>query len=270
MVADHQGRRHQGGVSSLMVSLMAAWGQVRRCRPYPPTVRCSTDSGHIAAIRELAKRGHELPCYLGSPTCFSISPQPANRKLASGSLTREHEEERMRRLATSTLSAIAGFAITVAPGPSTAQSHMTKDQLVGSWQITSFKATAGNQVIYPLGEHPGGYWGFSQNRFWVLLIDSTRKAPAAAAFTDTEAVALMKTHAAYTGKYDADPAETPDGIKITVHVDASSTQALTGTERVFFMRVNGSKLTVKSPSLLIPMSGQTLTGILQLEFARTD
>jgi hypothetical protein len=104
----------------------------------------------------------------------------------------------------------------------------------------------------------------------VLLIDSTRKAPAAAAFTDAEAASLMKSHAAYTGKYDADPAETPDGIKITVHVDASSTQALTGTERVFFMRVDSNKLTAKSPSLLIPMSGQTLTGILQLEFARAD
>jgi hypothetical protein len=44
-------------------------------------------------------------------------------------------------------------------------------------------------------------------------MDSTRKAPAAAALTDAEAVSLMKSHAAYTGKYDVDPAQTPDGTK---------------------------------------------------------
>jgi hypothetical protein len=70
-----------------------------------------------------------------------------------------------------------------------------------------------------------------------MLVDSTRKAPAAAAMTDGEAVSLMKSHAAYTGKYDVDPAQTADGIKITVHVDAASNQALNGTNRVFYARV---------------------------------
>jgi len=94
------------------------------------------------------------------------------------------------------------------------------------------------------------------------LVLCPSEAPAAAAFTDAEAVSIMKSHAAYTGKYDADLIQTPDGIKITVHVDASSSQALTGTDRVFFMRVDGNKLSVKSSSLLIPMSGRTLTGVL--------
>jgi len=171
---------------------------------------------------------------------------------------------------TSILAAIASLGMTVVTVPSQAQSPMAKDQLVGTWQIVSFRTTNGEQTIYPLGEHPSGYWGFSPSRFWVLLINSARKAPAAAAFTDAEAVSLMKSHAAYTGKYDADPAQTPDGIKITVHVDASSSQALTGTDRVFFMRVDGNKLSVKSQSLLIPMSGRTLTGVLQLEFVKAD
>jgi Lipocalin-like domain len=168
------------------------------------------------------------------------------------------------------LAAIAGLAMIVVSVPSQAQSQMTKDELVGTWQIVSFKATSGSQVSYPLGEHPNGYWGFSPTRFWVLLTSSARKTPAAAAFTDAEAVALMKSHAAYSGKYDVDPAQTPDGIKISIHVDASSSQALTGTERVFFMRVDDHKLTARSPSLLIPMSGLTLTGILQLEFEKAD
>jgi hypothetical protein len=41
-----------------------------------------------------------------------------------------------------------------------------------------------------------------------MLIDSTRKAPAAAALTDAEAVSLMKSHVAYTAKYAVDPAQT--------------------------------------------------------------
>jgi hypothetical protein len=168
------------------------------------------------------------------------------------------------------LAAMAGLAMIVVSAPSRAQSPMTKDELIGTWQIVSFKATSGDQVGYPLGEHPNGYWGFSPTRFWVLLTNSARKAPAAATFTDAEAVSLMKSHAAYSGKYDADPAQTPDGIKIAIRVDASSSQALSGTERVFFMRVVDRKLTAKSPSLLIPMSGLTLTGILQLEFVKAD
>jgi len=78
----------------------------------------------------------------------------------------------------------------------------------------------------------------------------------------------MKSHAAYTGKYDVDRAQTPDGIKITVHVDASSNQALVGTNRVFFARIDSDKLTVKSPAIVVPTTG--LTSVVQLEFVKAD
>jgi hypothetical protein len=145
---------------------------------------------------------------------------------------------------------------------------MTKDQLVGTWQVVSFKATTGDKVGYPVGENPSGNIGFAPTRVWVMLVDSTRKAPAAAAMTDDEAVSLMKSHAAYTGKYDVDPVQTPDGIKITVHVDAASNQALNGTNRVFYARVDGNKLTIKSPAIVIPTTG--LTSIVQLELVKAD
>lgn len=144
---------------------------------------------------------------------------------------------------------------------------MTKDQLVGAWQVVSFKAVAGDEISYPLGERPSGYIGFSPARFWVMLVDSTRKVPTSASLTDAEAVALMRSSAAYTGKYDADPVQTADGIKITIHVDTASNQALAGTDRIFFMRVDRNKLTLKSPSVVIP-SG--LTSIVQLEFVKAD
>jgi hypothetical protein len=86
---------------------------------------------------------------------------------------------------------------------------------------------------------------------WVLFVDSTRKAPAAPALTDPEAVAMMKTHVAWTGKYSTGE-QTEDGIKVTAHVDGSSSQTITGHDRVYFMRVVGNKLSVKSAGVLPP------------------
>jgi Lipocalin-like domain len=89
-----------------------------------------------------------------------------------------------------------------------------------------------------------------------MFVDSTRKAPAAAALTDAEAIASMKSHVAWTGKY-ATAGQTPDGIKTIAHVDTASSQAITGTGRVYFMRVDGNKLMMKSPGVIIPMTGAT-------------
>jgi hypothetical protein len=46
-------------------------------------------------------------------------------------------------------------------------------------------------------------------------------------------------------------------IKVTAHVDAASSQAITGNDRVYFMRLDGNKLTVKSPGVVVPMTGAT-------------
>jgi hypothetical protein len=47
---------------------------------------------------------------------------------------------------------------------------MTKDELLGTWQIVSFKAVAGDKTSYPLGEDPNGYIGFGSARFWVMNV----------------------------------------------------------------------------------------------------
>jgi hypothetical protein len=145
--------------------------------------------------------------------------------------------------------------------------RMTKDELLGTWQIVSFKAVEGDKTSCPFGQHPSGYIGFSPARFWVMLADSTRKPPVAAALTDAEAVSLMRSSAAYTGKYDPDPVQTTDGLKITIHVDAASNQALVGTDRIFFMCVDDNKLILKSPSVVIPSGSMS---VVQLEFVKAD
>ena len=87
----------------------------------------------------------------------------------------------MKILTTSALAAILSIA---APALSQAQETMTKEKLVGPWQLVSFKATAGDKVSYPLGEHPGGYIEITPTRYWVMLVDPARKPPAATTPTD--------------------------------------------------------------------------------------
>jgi Lipocalin-like domain len=101
----------------------------------------------------------------------------------------------------------------------------------------------------------------------LLFVDSTRKAPAAAALTDAEAVAMMKSHVAWTGTYST-AEQTPEGIKVIAHVDAASSQAITGSERVYFMRVDGNKLMVKSPGVVVPMTGAT--SVVEFDLVKAD
>jgi hypothetical protein len=49
--------------------------------------------------------------------------------------------------------------------------------------VQTLKATAGDKVNYPLGERPTGYVTVTPERIWLLFVDSTRKAPAAATLT---------------------------------------------------------------------------------------
>lgn len=173
----------------------------------------------------------------------------------------------MNHLKKIVLAAVIVSGTIVVSVPSQAQ-EMTKDQLLGTWQAVSFKTTTGDQVGHPLGQRPGGYLGFTEKRFWVMLVDTTRKAAAASAMTDAEASSAMKSHAAYSAKYEVDRAQTPDGIKVSVYPDAASNQALTGTTRVFYMRVDGNKLTLKSPGVVIPTTGQT--SVVQLDLVKVD
>jgi hypothetical protein len=112
-----------------------------------------------------------------------------------------------------------------------------------------------------------GYVTITPTRFWLLFVDAARKAPAGPALTDAEAIAMMKTQVAWTGKYTT-AEQTAEGIKVTAHVDAASSQAIFDTDRLYFIRVNGSKMTVKSPAVVVPMTGQT--SVVEFELLKSD
>jgi len=163
--------------------------------------------------------------------------------------------------------AIAAVTFIGAVAPLGAQQATTKEQLIGSWNVLSLKATTGNNVAYPLGEKVAGYVTITSDRIWLLFVDSTRKAPATPALTDAEAITMMKSQVAWTGKY-ATGEQTPDGIRLTAHVDAASSEAINNTDRVYLMRVNGNKLMVKSPGVIVPMTGAT--SVVEFEMVKAD
>jgi hypothetical protein len=151
--------------------------------------------------------------------------------------------------------------------PSYGQQAMTKDQLIGSWKVLSLKATTGVDVAYPLGQQVAGYITVTPTRFWLLFVDATRKVPAAPTLTDAEAITMMKTQVAWTGKYTI-AEQTAEGIKITAHVDAASSQAIFDTDRVYFWRRDGDKMIVRSPGVIVPMTGKT--SIVEFELVKAD
>lgn len=136
------------------------------------------------------------------------------------------------------------------------QKATSKDQLVGTWKLVSLRASSGDKISYPLGERPTGYVSITPDRIWLLFVDSTRKAPAAAVLTDAEAISMMKSHIAWTGKYTI-AEQAPDGLKISARVDAASSQAITGNDRAYFMQVDGDELTMRSPDVIVPTTGAT-------------
>jgi hypothetical protein len=160
------------------------------------------------------------------------------------------------------------IAVTAAAGPSHAQQTTAKDQLIGSWKVLNLKATTRDKVTFPLGEQVAGYVTITPTRFWLLFVDATRKAPAAPTLTDAEAIAMMKTQVAWTGKYTTAEQSAEEGIKLTAHVDAASSQAIFDTDRVYFIRVTGNKMMVKSPGVIVPMTGQT--SVVEFELEKAD
>jgi hypothetical protein len=164
---------------------------------------------------------------------------------------------------------LAGVAVALiaASAPADAQRETNKQQILGTWTVDTLKATSGGDITYPLGEHPSGFVTMTPERIWLLFVDSSRKAPASPTLTDAEAIAMMKSQVAWTGKYTVGE-QTSDGIKIIAHVDTASSQAIVGNDRVYFVRVEGDKVTFRSPGVIVPMTGKT--SVVEFEMTRSQ
>jgi hypothetical protein len=167
----------------------------------------------------------------------------------------------VKTLAAAALSCLAMVA------PTYGQQATTRDQIIGSWKVLNLKATTGNKVSYPLGEKVEGFVTITSDRIWLLFVDGTRKAPASAALTDAESIAMMKSHVAWTGKYVTGE-QSSDGIELTARVDAASSEAINKTDRIYFIRAHDDRLSFKSPGVIVPMTGAM--SVVEFEMVRAD
>jgi hypothetical protein len=165
------------------------------------------------------------------------------------------------------LATVTFLLLLVAASVASAQQATTKDQIIGTWRVLSLKGLTTGLVKYPLGERPAGYVTITATRIWLLFVDSSRPTLTAAALTDPEAIAAMKTSVAWTGQYTIGE-QNQDGLKATALVDTASSPALPGTDRVYFMKVEGDKLTMKSPGVIEPMTG--VTSALMIELVKAE
>jgi hypothetical protein len=143
---------------------------------------------------------------------------------------------------------------------------MTQDQLVGTWKVVTLKATSGGNASFPLGDSPEGFVTMTRSRIWLLFVDPARERPATPTLTDAEAVAAMRSHVGWTGTYTLE--DQADGLKLTSRVDAASSHAITGDDRVYVVRLDGDRLTMKSPETIVPMTG--LPSVVEIELVKAD
>jgi hypothetical protein len=98
----------------------------------------------------------------------------------------------------------------------------------------------------------------------VMAADKARREPLTKGHSSPP---CPQTQVSWTGKYVTGE-QTPDGLKITAHVDAATSEALNGTDRVYLMQVEGNKLIMKSPGVIVPMTGAT--SIVDIELTKAQ
>src|SRR5262245_36753684 len=69
---------------------------------------------------------------------------------------REGDKQRRGTMKNLILAGVA-VALIAASAPADAQHETNKEQILGTWTVNTLKATSGDQVTYPLREHPSGF-----------------------------------------------------------------------------------------------------------------
>jgi lipocalin-like protein len=147
----------------------------------------------------------------------------------------------------------------VAPGLALAQD--TSRQLVGSWKLTSWTIQIiGGDITEPFGRNPKGRALITPDGYAAFIIAAANRKPAT---NDAESAALLKTLLTYTGPFII------ENDKFTTKVDISWNEILTGQDQVRFFKLEGDKLTIRTPeqaSAVYP--GKKVIGTLTWERER--
>lgn len=151
---------------------------------------------------------------------------------------------------------------------SSAASALSPDDIVGTWKLVSNirQAVASGKIENNLGEDPSGVLILTpDHRFIVLFAAADRKA----ASTTEERAVLQNTHIAYTGlaTFEPDPSD-GSRIKMTNKVDIAWNVEWAGTTQVRFLSLEGGRLTIKTPPIKNPFTGEQAVSTLVFQRSR--
>jgi len=136
----------------------------------------------------------------------------------------------------------------------------SKDVLVGTWKLISLVSTTDKgEVSTSMGQKPAGFITYTADGRMSVVITAEARKPlsvndriSAPAEERAEAVATM---VAYAGTYSF------TGDKVTHHVEASWMPNQTGTDLVRSVKLEGDRLTLRTPPML-QAGAQTTTELV--------
>ena len=135
------------------------------------------------------------------------------------------------------------------------QASAADTNIVGTWRLLSWVAQdqETGAVVDVFGSHPTGYLIYTTGgRVTVNLTAEGRKPLSGDRFSSPleERAVAFSTSIAYSGTY------TVEGDAVTHRVEVASFPNWVGTEQLRFVRVDGDKLTVKTPPIAGPPDGR--------------
>jgi hypothetical protein len=161
-------------------------------------------------------------------------------------------------------SIVIGFALLIGMGG--ASWALEPQDVVGTWKLlSSVRQVAGSdKVIDNLGAHPNGVLIITpENRFIVIFTAAEGRRPAT---TTEEFAALQKSQIAYSGLATLSPdPDNPNGLKLLNKVDIAWNEEWTGTVQTRFLSLEGNRLTIRTPLIKNPYTGEMAISTLLFE-----
>jgi hypothetical protein len=161
-------------------------------------------------------------------------------------------------------SIVIGFALLIGMGG--ASWALEPQDVVGTWKLlSSVRQVAGSdKVIDNLGAHPNGVLIITpEHRFIVIFTAAEGRKPAT---TTEEFAALQKSQIAYSGLATLSPdPDNPKGLKLLNKVDIAWNEEWAGTVQTRFLSLEGNRLTIRTPLIKNPYTGEMAISTLSFE-----
>jgi hypothetical protein len=161
-------------------------------------------------------------------------------------------------------SIVMGIALMIGAGG--ASWALEPQDAVGTWKLlSSVRQVAGSdKVVDNLGAHPNGVLIITpEHRFIVIFTAAEGRKPAT---TTEEFAALQRSQIAYSGLVTLSPdPDNPKGLKLLNKVDIAWNEEWNGTVQTRFLSLEGNHLTIRTPLIKNPYTGEIAISVLVFE-----